>query len=139
MQPVAHERFAGGGLALRDFVFVVRECQVHAAGVDVERVAEIFHGHGGAFDVPAGAAGADARLPEMLAGLGRLPQREIARVVFFILVHVHARAGLDAGHVDFAELAVVRKLGDAEIDRAFAVVGEALFLRRSISATMSSM
>ena len=46
VQPVAHERLAGGGFGLRDLVFVVREDQVHAAGVDVERFAEIFHGHG---------------------------------------------------------------------------------------------
>ena len=91
VQPEAHEGFAGGGSACGDFVFVVREGQVDAAGVDVQRFAEIFHGHGGALDVPAGTAGADARLPEMFAGFGRFPESEIAGVVFFVAI-VYPRA-----------------------------------------------
>ena len=50
------------------------------------------------------------RFPEMLAGLGRFPESEIARAFFFVAVHVHARAGLDAGDVDLGELAVVREI-----------------------------
>jgi len=37
MEPVAGKWFSGGGLALGDFVFMVRENVVHAAGMDVER------------------------------------------------------------------------------------------------------
>ena len=126
---MADERLARRRFALRDFVFVVRKREVDAAGVDVERIAEIFHGHRGAFDVPAGAAGADGRLPEMLAGLRRFPQREIARVVLFVLVDVHTRARLHAGDIDFRELAVGGKFRDAVVDRAVARVGEALLLQ----------
>ena len=74
-----------------DFVFVVREGEIDAAGVNVERLAEILHGHGGAFDVPAGTARADGCLPKKFAGLGSLPEGEIAGVVFFIAVGI-ARA-----------------------------------------------
>src|SRR5712671_1587925 len=128
VQPVADEVFAGGGFALRDFVFVMREGEIDAAGVDVDGFAEIFHGHGGAFDVPAGTSAADRRVPEMLAGLGRFPEGEIAGALFFVAVVVDAGAGLDSGEIDFRELAVVGKFGDAVVDGAFAGVGVGFFL-----------
>ena len=140
VQPEARERLAGERLRLRDFVLVMREDQVDAAGVDVERLAQVLDGHHGALDVPAGAARADRRLPERLAFLGRLPQREIARVGLLVLVHVHARAGQVAAEIVVRELAVPGKRGDAEIDRAVARVGVA-GLRRAARwrATMSWM
>ena len=54
-------------------VYVPRKGEVNAAGVNIQRVAQIFHGHGGAFDVPAGTPRPDARFPEMFARLGRFP------------------------------------------------------------------
>src|SRR6266436_2296875 len=42
VQPVADEMFASGGFTLRDFVFVMREGEVDAAGMDVNRFAEIL-------------------------------------------------------------------------------------------------
>jgi hypothetical protein len=107
----------------------MRKRQVDAAGVNVQRLAEILHGHGGAFDVPAGAAGPDGSFPEMLAGLGRFPEREVARALFFVAVVVDAGAGLDAGQVDLGKFAVVRKLGDAVVDRAFARIRERFLLQ----------
>ena len=53
---------------LGDLVFVVREDQVEAAGMDVEDLPEIALAHRGALDVPAGAAAAPGRVP---AGLVR--------------------------------------------------------------------
>ena len=128
VEPDFDEGFSGGALALGDFVFVVGEGEVHAAGVNVERLAEVAHGHGGAFDVPAGTAGADTGFPEMLAGLGSFPESEVAGVGLFVAVHVNAGAGLDAGHVNFREFAVIGKFRDAEVDGTFAGVGEAFFL-----------
>ena len=40
MQPVADEALAGRGLGLRDLVFMVREDEVDATGVDVECLAQ---------------------------------------------------------------------------------------------------
>src|SRR5205823_6791978 len=65
VEPVARERLARGGFALGNFVLVMREGEVDAAGVNVECFAEIFHGHGRALDVPARTAGADGGFPEM--------------------------------------------------------------------------
>ena len=55
-------------------------------------VAEEFGGHGGALDVPAGAAGAEGGVPGCLAGLGGLPEGEVAGGVFVVLVYVDAGA-----------------------------------------------
>ena len=73
VEPVAGEGLVRARLALGDLIFVVREHEVFAAGVEVEAVAEIFHGHGGALDVPAGATGAERGIPGDFAGLGCFP------------------------------------------------------------------
>src|SRR5215472_7492038 len=99
VQPVARERLARSGFALGDFVFVMWEREIDAAGVNVERFAKVFHGHGRALDVPSGAAGANGGFPEMLAGLGGFPEGKIARALFFIAVVVHARARLNAAEI----------------------------------------
>src|SRR6267154_2289550 len=79
--------------------------------------------------MPAGAAAADGRLPGMLAGLGRFPEREIAGAFLFVAIVVDARAGLNAAEINPGELAVIRKLGDAIVDGAFARVGVRLLLQ----------
>jgi len=70
MQPIPRERLARRALALRNFVFVMRKCQVDSAGVYIQCLAEIFHGHRGTLNVPAGAPTAERRLPEMFSGFG---------------------------------------------------------------------
>src|SRR2546429_427024 len=129
VEPVARERLARGGFALGNFVLVMREGEVDAAGVNVECFAEIFHGHGRALDVPARTAGADGGFPEMVAGLRRFPERKVSRTFFFVAVVVDARAGLNAGEIDFGEFSIVWKLGDAIVDRTFARIGEGFLLK----------
>jgi hypothetical protein len=73
-----------GRAGLRHLVLVVGESQIKTAAVNVEHRLQIAVAHGGAFDVPARAARAERGLPagvERDRSLGRLPQREIARVV----------------------------------------------------------
>ena len=77
---------------LGDLVLVVREHEVDAAGVDVERRPEVGHAHRRALDVPAGPARPDRRVPRRLAGLRALPEREVADVVLAVLVGLHALA-----------------------------------------------
>jgi hypothetical protein len=72
VEPVLREAVAGAG-RLRQLVLVVREDEVDPAGVHVEGLAEVVHGHGGALDVPPRPARAPRRRPRRLAGLGRLP------------------------------------------------------------------
>src|SRR5437667_12760719 len=129
VEPVARERLARGGFALGNFVLVMREGEVDAAGVNVECFAEIFHGHGRALDVPATTAGADGGFPEMVAVLRRFPERKVSRTFSFVAVVVDARAGLNAGEIDFGEFSIVWKLGDAIVDRTFARIGEGFLLK----------
>jgi hypothetical protein len=72
---------------------VVREHQIHAAGMDVELRPQIGLAHGHAFGVPAGSSAPPRRRPRRLARLGALPQREITLITFtrrraLALVHV---------------------------------------------------
>ena len=89
-----HER-----LALRHFVRVMRQTQIHAARVHVDPpVADRLENaerHRGALDMPARTARSPRGTPHRLARLARLPQREVVRVallrrevLFFFGVHV---------------------------------------------------
>src|SRR5207237_10674250 len=84
VEPVARERLARGGFALGNFVLVMREGEVDAAGVNVECFAEIFHGHGRALDVPARTAAADGGFPLLVGELRRFPERKDSRTIYFI-------------------------------------------------------
>src|SRR4051812_30765559 len=96
---------------------MVREDQVGAAAVDVDLVAEGLAHHGGALDMPTGAATAPRAWPTRLAFPGSLPQGEITRVA---LAGFQLLAGSDelAVQVAVAELAVLRKRRDVEPDIA---------------------
>ena len=87
--PVARKGRAVAALALGDLVFVMGKEQVHAAGVQVDRVAEDRLAHRAALDVPARPALRRAGGPGPLArrrplGLLCLPEREIAHVVLMV-------------------------------------------------------
>ena len=103
VQPEPGERVARG-LGLGDLVLVVREDQIHAAGVDVELGAEVRLAHRDALGVPAGAARAPRRRPRRLAGLRALPQREVALVA---LAGGDALALVDVVDLVAGQLAVV--------------------------------
>src|ERR1700687_13832 len=113
MQPVPRERLASRALALRNFVLVVRKCQVDSTGVNIQCLAEIFHSHCGTLNVPAGAPRSDGCRPEMLSRFRRLPKRKITRALFFVAIVVDARTRLNAGQIDFRELSVLGEFRDA--------------------------
>src|SRR5690606_12808645 len=111
-----------GAAGLGELVLVVGEDQVEPAAVDVELVAEVAAGHGGALDVPAGPARAPRAGPGgvgRLLRLGGLPQREVARVALAARVGVVGRL-----HVVRAlpgQAAVLGVGGDVEVDVTGAV------------------
>src|SRR5215211_8919842 len=100
----------------------MREDEVEAAAVDLELGAEVLLGHHGALDVPARPATAPGRVPPgVLPRLVRLPEREVAGVLF-------ERVGLllfDLVEALVRQPAVVGEPGDAEIDVALRLVCEA--------------
>ncbi len=69
-----------------DFIFVVREKQVDAAGVEIDGLAEMLFAHRAALDVPAGAPRSPRAVPGIGAVLGlvRFPQRKVCRVFFLV-------------------------------------------------------
>ena len=81
------------------------EDEVLAAAVDIQR--QIFLAHGRAFDMPAGTALAPGTFPEGFAGLGRLPQGKVQRVLLFF-TGGHAGTGLQFVQAAAGELAVGR-------------------------------
>ena len=126
VQPVFDELRVVRAFGLRYLVLVVREDEVAAAAVDVDGLAEVFRGHGAALDVPAGASLAPRALPERLAGLRGLPEREVERALL-ALVDLDARAGVELFEALLRELAVLGEARHAEVDVAVRFIGVALF------------
>src|SRR5215469_3963348 len=94
------------------------ENEVFPTCVQIEGLPEFLHRHYGTFNVPAGATGADAALPEGFARLGSLPQGKVASVVLFIFVDIDSGAVLHSGKVFFRQFAVGGETGNAEIIRS---------------------
>ena len=63
VEPLGAPGVSQVALALGDLVGVVGEGVVDAAAVDVQPLAQIFHGDAGALDVPAGIAHAPGGVP----------------------------------------------------------------------------
>ena len=119
MHPVVHVLPAEGALALGDFVFVMGEHVVHAARVNVKPRAQIFMGHSGTFNVPAGEALTPGAVPFHIAPrLGSLPQRKVPRVAL-------QRVGV--GPYAFQQVA-------AEVPRQLAVFGAAVDIKVNVAA-----
>src|SRR5437773_6654986 len=111
MQPVSNESFAGRTFALGDLVLMMRKNQIDSAGVKVKGLAQIFHGHRGAFDMPSGPAAANLCVPGRLVRVARrLPQGKVARGSLLIFIRVGA-------------LASARSVGRAVNLRRFSVFG----------------
>ena len=126
VHPVFGERLARRALGLGNLVFVMREDQVDAAAVDVKRLPEVFHAHGRALNVPAGAAHPPRAFPGRFARFLRFPEGEIHGMALEI-AHFHARAAFQVVQVLAGELAIAGavRLG-VEIDVAVYLVGQAL-------------
>ena len=121
MEPVAGKVAAAGAAALGNFVLVVREHQVHAAGMQVKGIAKIFVAHGRALQVPAGAAFTPGRWPEVrpvLRATG-FPQHEVSHAVLLVLIRISAGVGrlaqVELLAVEMCQLAVVSIGRNAEI------------------------
>ena len=130
VHPVTGRVVAASGRALRDLALVMREHQVHASPVYVERLAQVARTHRGALHMPTGESVAPRRRPahDMLFR-GFFPQREIERSPLVALTVERSRVGLHlvehaARQLAIAVLAVVSL--DVEIDRTVAHIGEAL-------------
>ena len=106
VHPDVGEGLVPGAHGLGGLVLVVREDEVGAAAVDVDRRAEVAMDHRAALGVPAGAAGTPGGVPAGLAGLGGLPQREVEGVALLV-IDLDALASAQLVEVAAGEDAVV--------------------------------
>ncbi len=132
VDPVVGEGAAACRLGLGALVFVMRESQVGAAAVDVERQAQVFLRHGRALDVPTGAALAPGAFPRRLAGLRGLPKGEIKRVALAVFQALAVGAQLAVAafhlvHVAVGKLAVLVVGAHGEVHVALHGVRMAFF------------
>ncbi len=105
---------------------VVRKLVLHAAAVDVERLAQVFHRHDRALHVPARETPAPGAGPAHdVLWLGPLPEGEVRRVPL-VGVDLHSRSLHQLLHPPAGELAVLRPLGHIEVDRAVYLISIAL-------------
>ncbi len=79
VEPVGGEVAAAGTLALGDLILVMGENEVHATGMQVEGIAEVFPDHRRALQMPARPALAPWRFPEIIPVVlpPRFPQHEV--------------------------------------------------------------
>ena len=114
VHPIIGKRHAVAALALRDFVFMVRENQILPAAVNVNRITEIAAHHCRALNVPAGSAVAPRGRPVRLAGFCAFPKGKVHRV-FFQLADVNPRTGFQILQGLVRKLAVFREIFGTEI------------------------
>ncbi len=125
VHPEVEKGFAGGRFGLGDFIGVVDVHVIGSAAVDVQHVAQVFHAHGGALDVPAGKSHPPGRIPLHLPlnPLGRkFPQGEIGGVAFFG-VFLHPRAFLQRFDILVGQFGVGLESGCIVIDAVRGAIG----------------
>src|SRR6185436_10829654 len=81
VHPISRQRLAPmRAAALGDLILMVRENEVEAAAVDVDRLAQMLADHRRTFDVPAGPAAAPWAVPADHALVAWLPQHEVCGI-----------------------------------------------------------
>ena len=126
MQPVAHERLAGGRLRLGRLALVVGEDEVGAAAVEVDGGAELAQRQRAALDVPPGPARSPERVPRRLVVGRRLPEDEVQRVALVGVLGIAAVLLSQVEHLlprVVAHLAEAIEAADAEVHRPAGLVG----------------
>ena len=121
VHPVLGEAVADGP-GLGDLVLVVREHEVQATAVDVERAAQVHPGHRRALQVPAGTADPPRGLPPGTAVAGALPQREVPHVAL-AGVRVRVLGRLHVGDPLPGQRPVLRERGHVEVHVTVGGVG----------------
>src|SRR6476661_1571724 len=86
MHPAFHEGLAGSPLRLRNLILMVRENKIDTADMKVKCLAQRVHRHRRAFDVPPWSPIPELAGPGRLSVPGCLPEREVPRVLFRVLV-----------------------------------------------------
>src|ERR1700722_6967091 len=97
--------------------------EVSATAADIAGGAEEFHAHGGAFDMPTGAAISPGGFPGGFTSFGRFPEGEIGGVPFATSFE-RAVAGFLIFQATVGKLAVIAVFSDIKPDVAIYGIGE---------------
>ena len=116
MKPKLHKLFAGGGLALGNLVFVMREDIISPAGVKIKTFSQIFHTHCRTLDMPAGPSLANFRFPGWLSFFSFFPQTEILDVLLLIFIKIGSFSFLHLGEVNPGEFSVSGEFFNRKVD-----------------------
>ena len=125
VQPIVYPFFAGRAFRLRDFVRVMNGYMVDAAGVNVEMIAEVFHAHRRALNVPAGIAFPPGAFPrQCLIFEFRFckPQHEIVGIAF-IFIDADSRSGFLIVEAEVCKLSVIGIRGHVVIEVSAGHIG----------------
>ena len=121
VEPILGHRLAMAAFALSDFVLVMREHEIEATAMNIERLAKQRFTHRGTLDVPARPSRSPGTVPTRLSFLGSLPESEVGGVAFpigrlatFALKRLPRTVG---------QLAVFLVFGDIEKDIAVHLIG----------------
>src|SRR5579872_7102356 len=99
---------------------MMREHQIDAAGMYIERRAEELNRHHRALDMPPRPPRSDHRIPRWFTRLRSLPQRKIASIILLVLIHLNPRARNHTAEIVMRKLPVPGKRRDFEIHRSIA-------------------
>ena len=124
--PVVDMDAAESPLALGDFILVMGENVIHAAGMQVKTLAQILAGHGGTFDMPTGKALAPGTGPLYISTrLRSFPQGKVPGIPLQgVSLRPHSLQQIAAEVA--GQAAVLGKLRHRKIDIAAGLVSVAL-------------
>lgn len=128
MDPGVDKGLAARPLTLGNFVFMMGEDKVLAAAMDIKGVAQIFFGHGRAFDMPAGATRSPWTVPGGFARLTALPEDKI-HGVFLLVAHGNTGTGHHIRQITAGKGAIVGKPFHPVVDIAILLIGQPLSIK----------
>ena len=113
-------------LALGNLIFVMGKDIIHAAGMQIELLAEVFDGHGAALYMPAGETTPPRTIPGHFASLFcRFPQRKIFGIMA-VGIYAFAYSCQHVFKLITGEFAVARETFNVVVDIAIDFIGNTL-------------
>ena len=122
VHPVMSKFLAVCRLRLGDLIFMMREDQVFATAMNINRISQILARHRRAFNMPAGTSFRPGRSPVRLARLCSLPQRKVSGM-FLDITHFNTSARLQVFQRLMGQFAVILKIMGAEINIPICFIG----------------
>ena len=131
VNPVIHPLMPERAFRLGNFISMMHRNMIHSAAVNIHPLAQVFHRHCRALNMPAGEAHTERRIPlhNLIRILAlRKPQDEV-RLITLVFILVHTRFFVVV-QLQPCEVPVARKLCHIKVDVALRFIREALLQKR---------